>query len=105
MGRKINMALQSASTTIKLFSVARSPLISSLSAGSVTAKNIDQKRWASGGNYVYINPIKDNPSWGELAESSARTLFLLKLLEGSQLHLDKCLRSQRQLITHLKKVD
>jgi len=76
------MALQSASTTIKLFSVARSPLISSLSAGSVTAKNIDQKRWASGGNYVYINPIKDNPSWGELAEASARTLFLTEIARG-----------------------
>ena len=34
------------------------------------------------GNYVYINPITDNPSWGELAESSARTLFLTEIARG-----------------------
>ena len=46
------MALQSASTTIKLFSVARSPLVSNLAAGtSIAAKTADQKRNASGGKF------------------------------------------------------
>merc|ERR1712223_1569274 len=80
---KTNMALQSASTTIKLFSVARGPLVSNLAAGtSIAAKTADQKRNASGGNYVYINPIKENPSWGEAIEASARTLFLTEIVRG-----------------------
>ena len=34
------------------------------------------------GNYVYINPIKDNPSWGEVHEQAARTLFLTEIIRG-----------------------
>ena len=34
------------------------------------------------GNYVYINPIKDNPSWGEISESVARTIFLTEIVRG-----------------------
>merc|ERR1719150_2377905 len=77
------MALRSASTTIKLFSVGRNHSLASLSAGtSIAAKPTDQKRCASGGNYVYINPIKDNPSWGEVHEQAARTLFLTEIVRG-----------------------
>merc|ERR1711963_951205 len=102
--RQINMALQSASTTIKLFSLARNPLISSLSAGSsIAAKNADQKRFASGGNYVYINPIKDNPSWGEISELLLVQYSLLKLSEDSQSHLDKCSKNLQPSIIHSKK--
>ena len=53
------MALQSASTTIKLFSVARSPLVSNLAAGtSIAAKTADQKRNASGGKFSLSDEIR-----------------------------------------------
>ena len=34
------------------------------------------------GDYININPQKDNPSWGELIEGSARTLFLTEICRG-----------------------
>ena len=51
---KINMALYSAATTVKLFSIARASPIASLSAGRLVAAapNGQQKRSASGGKNI-----------------------------------------------------
>jgi len=78
------MALHSAATTVRLFSVARTSPIAKLSPGRFLAANTNnnQKRSASGGNYVNINPQNDNPSWGEVIEGSARTLFITEIVRG-----------------------
>merc|ERR1719154_605586 len=36
----------------------------------------------SGGEYVYVNPTEGVPSWGELTENAAHSLFLSELLRG-----------------------
>ena len=34
------------------------------------------------GNYVEVNPYKGTPSWGELMEANARTLFMTEIFRG-----------------------
>lgn len=67
-----------------LFSVIRTSPIASLSAGRFVAANAigQQKRSASEGTYININPQKENPSWGELIEDSARTIFITEICRG-----------------------
>eukprot|EP00088_Acartia_fossae_P033881 TRINITY_DN3475_c0_g2_i1.p1 TRINITY_DN3475_c0_g2~~TRINITY_DN3475_c0_g2_i1.p1 ORF type:complete len:206 (+),score=51.87 TRINITY_DN3475_c0_g2_i1:39-656(+) len=61
--------------SVRLFSVGRSsaPLIRS-SLGCV--------RHASGGDYVYVNPPKDQPTWKELTDKGASSLILSEIGRG-----------------------
>lgn len=78
------MALHYVATTVKLFSLARTSPIAGISVGRFLAANTagSQKRFASGGNYIDVNPETFNPSWGEIIEGSARTLFITEIVRG-----------------------
>jgi len=78
------MALHSAASSVKLFSIAKTAATcgSPASLYAATNSSVQQKRLASGGNYIYINPIIENKPWSETIEDSARTLFATEIFRG-----------------------
>merc|ERR1719479_863645 len=52
--------------------------------GNCLSKNIDQqKRYQTGGNFVYVNPPSGKiPDWNESMEKAGNTLFLTEIFRG-----------------------
>nr|ALS04911.1 NADH dehydrogenase [Pseudodiaptomus poplesia] len=59
------------------------------SVGSRNSSNVVRNcvRYASGGEYVYVNPPKGNPTWGELTEKAANSVYLTELGRGMMVTL------------------
>ncbi len=51
-----------------------------LASSNPASQQQQQQRNKSGGEYIEVNPYKGVPSWGELTESAANTLFLTELV-------------------------
>jgi len=60
---------------VKVFSVGRH-------STQVIRRGLGSVRYASGGDYVYVNPPKDNPTWGELVNKGANSLVLAEIGRG-----------------------
>ncbi|TRY62886.1 hypothetical protein TCAL_10348 [Tigriopus californicus] len=72
-----------ATTYMKLFSVARPLASHALKPAPLVANGqLQLVRHQSGGEYVQTNPFKDVPTYGELTEKMANTLFVTELTRG-----------------------
>jgi NADH dehydrogenase (ubiquinone) Fe-S protein 8 len=72
------------SSGVKLFSIARNGQTPTVIRGSIAPLiNHEQFRFKSGGEFININPQSTEvPSWPELAEKTAHTMFLTELFRG-----------------------
>jgi len=69
-------------SSVKLFSLARNGCQTPMLNG-VSQKIDQQKRYQTGGNFVYVNPPSDKvPDWGESMDKVGNTLFLTEIMRG-----------------------
>ena len=70
-------------TTVKLFCRAVPNLTTRIVSSKQCVTQVAvQKRFKSGGEFVHVNPYTGPPTWGELTEKAAQTMFYTELLRG-----------------------
>jgi len=96
-----NMAMSSGCSAMKIFSLARSSssLMGSLAPRKLPAAHLANKsqqfRFASGGDFIEVNPLKanhNNPTWEECIDTTTTTLFWNEIWTGMGVTLGAMLK-------------
>ena len=69
---------QSAACATRILSISPQP---ALRHNSTEAAAQDQKP-VSGGEFIHVNPYQGQPTWGEISERAAHTLFFTEIVRG-----------------------